>query len=331
MRPSHMQPDETVLEVAGLNVAFGSARGQVHAVSDVSFAIGRGEVLGLVGESGSGKSTVAHAILRLLPPSSRCEGTVSFRGQNVLALSGAGLRKYRWEGVSLVMQGAMNALNPVSTIESQIVDVIRAHRHVSRREARASVPELLELVSIDPARRGSYPHELSGGMRQRCVIAIALALRPDLVVMDEPTTALDVVVQRSIMDEIDRLREQLGFSVLLISHDLELVAERASRLAIMYAGRLVETGPAGAVVTSPRHPYTEALLASTLPVDGPEDKVTELPGRPPDLTSPLAGCAFFPRCTKAQPGYDKELPLLRAVGPGHEVACHLYEQTEVVT
>jgi peptide/nickel transport system ATP-binding protein len=168
-------------------------------------------------------------------------------------------------------------------------------------------------------------------MRQRCVIAIALALQPELVVMDEPTTALDVVVQRAIMDEIDRLREQLGFSVLLISHDLDLVAERASRLAIMYAGRLVETGPAGEIVASPRHPYTEALLASTLPVDGPEDRVAELPGRPPDLTVPLAGCAFFPRCTKAHRGYDERLPLLRTVGPGHEVACHLYEQTEVLT
>jgi peptide/nickel transport system ATP-binding protein len=326
-----MQPDETVLEVAGLNVEFGSARGPVHAVSDVSFTISRGEVLGLVGESGSGKSTVAHAILRVLPPSARLSGAVRFRGQNVLTLSGAGLRKYRWEGVSLVMQGAMNALNPVLTIENQIVDVIRAHRHVSRREARSSVPELLELVGIDPARRGSYPHELSGGMRQRCVIAIALALQPDLVVMDEPTTALDVVVQRSIMDEVDRLREQLGFSVLLISHDLDLVAERASQLAIMYAGRLVETGPARQVVTNPRHPYTEALLASTMPIDGPEDRMSELPGRPPDLTAPQRGCAFFPRCAKAQPGHDERLPLLRAVGPGHEVACHLYAETEVVT
>ena len=326
-----MRPDESVLEVDGLNVEFGSARGAVHAVSDVSFAIGRGEVLGLVGESGSGKSTVAHAILRLLPPSAQCSGTVRFRGQNVLTLSGSGLRKYRWEGVSLVMQGAMNALNPVATIESQIVDVIRAHRRVSRRAARASVPALLELVHIDPARRGSYPHELSGGMRQRCVIAIALALQPDLVVMDEPTTALDVVVQRSIMDEIDRLREQLGFSVLLISHDLDLVAERASHLAIMYAGRLVETGPAREVVTSPRHPYTEALLASTMPIDGPLDRMAELPGRPPDLTAPQPGCAFFPRCAKAQPGHDKQLPPLRAIGPGHEVACHLYAQRQVAT
>jgi peptide/nickel transport system ATP-binding protein len=326
-----MRPDQTLLDVAGLNVEFGSARGAVHAVSDVSFAIGRGEVLGLVGESGSGKTTVAHAILRLLPASARCSGEVRFRGQNILALNGAGLRKYRWEEVSLVMQGAMNALNPVATIESQIVDVIRAHRHVSRRVARTSVPGLLELVGIDPARRGAYPHELSGGMRQRCVIAIALALEPDLVVMDEPTTALDVVVQRTIMDEIDRLREQLGFSVLLISHDLDLVAERASQLAIMYAGRLVETGPARDVVASPRHPYTEALLASTMPVDAAAGKITELAGRPPDLTSLPPGCAFFPRCPKARPGHDERRPALRAVGPDHEVACHLYAQTELVT
>jgi peptide/nickel transport system ATP-binding protein len=326
-----MLPDDIVLEVKDLSVEFGSTRGTVRAVSGVSFTIGRGEVLGLVGESGSGKSTVAHAIVRVLPRSARCTGAVSFGGQNVLTLSGQQLRRYRWEGVSLVMQGAMNALNPVLTIESQIVDVIRAHRPVSRRVAKAAVPDLLQLVGIDPSRSRAYPHELSGGMRQRCVIATALALEPDLEVMDEPTTALDVVVQRSIMDEIDRLRQRLGFSVLLISHDLDLVAERASRLAIMYAGRLVETGPAGQVVADPRHPYTEALLASTLPVDGPLDQMTELPGRPPDLIAPQRGCAFFPRCEKALPGHDQRVPGLREVGHRHEVACHLYAETEMLT
>jgi peptide/nickel transport system ATP-binding protein len=326
-----MRLDEPVLDVSDLSVQFGSTRGTVRAVSGVSFSIGRGEVLGLVGESGSGKSTVAHAIVRVLPKSASCTGTVRFGGENVLTLSGQRLRRYRWEGVSLVMQGAMNALNPVLTIESQTVDVIRAHRPVSRRAARSSVPDLLELVGLDPSRRSAYPHELSGGMRQRCVIAIALALEPDLVVMDEPTTALDVVVQRAIMDEIERLRQQLGFSVLLISHDLDLVAERASRLAIMYAGRLVETGPAGQIVAGPRHPYTEALLGSTLPVDGPLEHMTELPGRQPDLIAPQPGCAFFPRCPKAQPGHDQVVPGLREVGPQHEVACHLYAETELVT
>jgi peptide/nickel transport system ATP-binding protein len=328
-----MPSDETVLEVSDLSVSFGSTRGLVRAVSGVCFTIGRGEVLGLVGESGSGKSTVAHAILRVLPASARCTGEVRFGGQNVLTLTGSRLRRYRWEGVSLVMQGAMNALNPVLTIENQIVDVIRAHRPLSRRAAKASVPDLLELVGIDPSRRRAYPHELSGGMRQRCVIAIALALEPDLVVMDEPTTALDVVVQRAIMDEIERLRQQLGFSVLLISHDLDLVAERASRLAIMYAGRLVETGPARQVVTSPRHPYTEALLGSTLPVDGPLEHMTELPGRPPDLIAAQPGCAFFPRCPKALPGHELRVPGLREVSPQHEVACHLHAdtQTELLT
>jgi peptide/nickel transport system ATP-binding protein len=210
------------------------------------------------------------------------------------------------------------------------VDVSRAHRRVSRRAARASVPGLLELVGIDPARRGAYPHELSGGMRQRSVIAIALALEPDLVVMDEPTTALDVVVQRAIMDEIDRLREQLGFSVLLISHDLDLVAERASRLAIMYAGRVVEAGPAAEVAARPRHPYTEALLASTMSVDGPAGRISELPGRPPDLIAAEPGCAFFSRCAKARPGHDQQVPPLREVAPGHQVACHLYAGRELV-
>jgi peptide/nickel transport system ATP-binding protein len=321
---------EVVLDVAGLSVEFPTARGVVRAVSGVSFRIGRGEVLGLAGESGSGKSTVAHAIVRVLPRSARCAGTVSFRGQNVLSLTGARLRQYRWEGVSLVMQGAMNALNPVLTVEDQVVDVIRAHRKVSRRAARARVPGLLELVGIDPARRGAYPHELSGGMRQRCVIAIALALEPDLVVMDEPTTALDVVVQRAIMDEIDRLREQLGFSVLLISHDLDLVAERASRLAVMYGGRVVEAGPAAQVVASPQHPYTEALLASAMSVDGQEGRLSELPGRPPDLIGEPAGCAFFPRCARARPGHDQQVPALLEVAPGHEVACHLYAGRELV-
>ncbi len=325
-----MLPSEVVLDVAGLSVEFPTARGVVRAVSEVSFQIGRGEVLGLAGESGSGKSTVAHAIVRVLSRSARCSGTVTFRGENVLTLGGARLRQYRWEGVSLVMQGAMNALNPVLTIEDQITDVIRAHRKMSRRAARARAPELLELVGIDPGRRGAYPHELSGGMRQRCVIAIALALEPDLVVMDEPTTALDVVVQRAIMDEIDRLREQLGFSVLLISHDLDLVAERASRLAIMYAGRVVESGPAAQVVASPQHPYTEALLASAMSVDGQEGLASELPGRPPDLIAAQPGCAFFPRCSQARPGHDQQVPALLEVAPGHEVACHLYSDRELV-
>jgi peptide/nickel transport system ATP-binding protein len=316
---------QTVLDVQGLNVEFGTARGIVRAVTDVSFSIGRGEVLGLVGESGSGKSTVAHALIRVLPRSARAAGTVTFRGDNVLAMSSAQLRRYRWEGVSLVMQGAMNALNPVLTIEAQVVDAIRAHRRVSRRAAAASVGDLLELVGIDPGRRRAYPHELSGGMRQRCVIAIALALEPDLVIMDEPTTALDVVVQRSIMDEIDRLRAQLGFSVLLISHDLDLVAERATHLAIMYAGRVAEIGPAGQVVASPLHPYTEALLGSTMTVDGDVHRLAELPGKPPDLIGPDAGCAFFPRCARARPGHDQVVPALLESGAGHYVACHLYD------
>jgi peptide/nickel transport system ATP-binding protein len=319
-----MPPSETVLDVQDLNVEFGTARGIVRAVTDVSFSIGRGEVLGLVGESGSGKSTVAHALIRVLPRSARCTGAVTFGGDNVLAMSSAQLRRYRWEGVSLVMQGAMNALNPVLTIEAQIVDAIRAHRRVSRRTALASAGDLLELVGIDPGRRRAYPHELSGGMRQRCVIAIALALEPDLVIMDEPTTALDVVVQRAIMDEIDRLRAQLGFSVLLISHDLDLVAERATHLAIMYAGRLAEIGPAAQVVASPLHPYTEALLGSTMTVDGDVRRLAELPGKPPDLTGPDAGCAFFPRCARARPGHDEIVPALLESEPGHYVACHLY-------
>ncbi len=319
-----MLRSESVLEVENLTVEFPSAAGVVRAVNDVSFSIGRGEILGLVGESGSGKSTVAHALLRVLHPSALCRGQVRFSGADVLAMKPAQLRKYRWEDVSLVMQGAMNSLNPVMTIQSQIADVIRSHRGGSRKEARAAVPELLELVGIDPARRRAYPHELSGGMRQRCVIAMALALQPGLIVLDEPTTALDVVVQRSIMDELARLREEMGFSVLLISHDLDLVAERASRVAVMYAGGLVEVAPAKDVVFSPLHPYTAGLLASAMSVDSPGGRLEALPGRVPDLIGDRTGCTFFARCPKRQSYHEFATPALREVGPGHQVACHLY-------
>jgi peptide/nickel transport system ATP-binding protein len=323
-----MSPSTAVLEVKGLTVEFPTSAGSVRAVDNVSFSIARGEVLGLAGESGSGKSTIAHALLRVLHPSSKISGTVEFGGVNVLEMNAAQLRKYRWEGVSLVMQGAMNSLNPVLTVQAQIADVIRTHQGGSRRAAKAAVPQLLELVGIDPARARSYPHELSGGMRQRCVIAMALALEPDLVVMDEPTTALDVVVQRSIMDELERLRERLGFSVLLISHDLDLVAERASRLAIMYAGALVEVGLAQDVALGPLHPYTKGLLASAMSVDGPVRRIETLPGRVPDLIGERSGCAFFPRCSSAQPFHELVDPPLRDVTPGHQVACHLYSSVQ---
>jgi peptide/nickel transport system ATP-binding protein len=325
-----MSPDGPVLEVDGLKISFPTLRGRVRAVQGVSFSIARGEVMGLVGESGSGKSTVAHAIVRVLPRAAEHSGRVLFQGADVMKMDTQQLRHYRWANVSLVMQGAMNALNPVMTIERQIVDVVRSHEHLSRRLAKERVPELLELVGIDPSRRMSYPHELSGGMRQRCVIAIALALRPDLVIMDEPTTALDVVVQRGIMDELDRLRGELGFSALLISHDLELVAERASQIAIMYAGRIVELGSARAVVENPLHPYTVALLGASAPLEGPVERLSELPGRPPDLLQDVVGCSFFPRCSRAALGHDLETPTLKEVEPGHFVACHLYAQLELV-
>jgi peptide/nickel transport system ATP-binding protein len=260
----------------------------------------------------------------VLHQSAAVTGQVLFHGEDVLAMNSARLRDYRWAKVSLVMQGAMNALNPTMTIEAQIVDVVRAHTRVSRRVARTRVPDLLELVGIDPGRRSAYPHELSGGMRQRCVMAVALALGPELVVMDEPTTALDVVVQRSIMDKVDELREQLGFSTILISHDLDLVTERASRLVIMYGGSVVEAGPAKVVAGNPLHPYTRALLDATMPVDGPVERLHEVPGQTPSLVEPQTGCLFYPRCSQAAPSHSREIPLLRQVEPEHFVACHLY-------
>lgn len=321
-----MNSPESVLQVEHLTVEYQSEGAPVRAVHDVSFNLKRGEIFGLAGESGCGKSTVAHSIIRILQKSTSITGRVLFNGANVLEMSQPALRDYRWENVSLVMQGAMNSLNPVMTIEQQITDVIRSHRRTSRRDIRATIPRLLTMVGIDPARAHSYPHELSGGMRQRCVIAMALALQPDIVLMDEPTTALDVVVQRAIMDQVSQLCRELGFSVILISHDLDLVAERASRIAVMYAGSIVETGTAEDVVDNPKHPYTRALLNSALSVDTNLDRIAALPGQPPVLNAAPTGCPFFARCPSAQHGFDLSVPRLRETEPGHAVACHLFDQ-----
>lgn len=334
-----------VLEVKHLSVDYVSASGTVHAVDDVSFRLRRGEILGLAGESGSGKSTLVYAIARLLrPPAVTTGGEVWYYPDpkkaranieedlapvDVLDLTDAELRAFRWRRLSIVLQSAMNALNPVMTIGAQIMDVLRAHQPgIPKQAQRQRALELLRLVGISGDRLGSYPHELSGGMRQRAIIAIALALNPDLIIMDEPTTALDVVVQREILLKIMGLRDDFGFSVIFITHDLSLLLEIADQIAIMYAGRLVETGTSEQLYRQPRHPYTYGLLHSFPTLHGPRRSMNGIPGSPPDLRSVPPGCAFHPRCTFAFEACHRVVPALLApssAAPEQQVACHLYD------
>jgi peptide/nickel transport system ATP-binding protein len=321
----------TLLELQQLVVEYGYGKNAARAVDGIDLAIYEGEIVGLAGESGCGKSTIASAVLQILrPPGHVSGGQILFQGQSIVGKSDAELRRFRWRHVSLVMQSAMNALNPVMRVGDQFVDAVRAHEKVDRKQALVRAGELLELVGIDGRRVESYPHELSGGMRQRVVIAMALALKPELIIMDEPTTALDVVVQREILQQIEALKRDFGFAVLFITHDISLLLEFADRIAIMYAGELVETARAAQLGTDARHPYTQGLLRSFPPLSGPLTRLTGIPGSPPDLREPPQGCRFHPRCPHCRPD-DRQLyvrqtterPVLRLVEPGHEVACHL--------
>ncbi len=354
----------TLLEVKDLNVDYLASNGTVHAVIDVSFSLQRGEILGLAGESGSGKSTLAYAITRLLRPPAMITGgeilyyprasrdeketshvtltrlskrekqehkknEVEEQSMDLLQLSQARLRDMRWDELAIVFQSAMNALNPVMTVGAQIMDVLRTHRpHMGPDSRKQRAIELLQLVGIAPDRLRSYPHELSGGMRQRAIIAIALALSPEILIMDEPTTALDVVVQHEILTEIMRLREKLDFSVIFITHDLSLLLELADNVAIMYAGRIVEKASRRDLYLHPYHPYSYGLLNSFPSMHGPRRKMSGIPGSPPDLRAAPPGCAFHPRCPLAFDTCRTVLPALRSLrGEDSEqfVACHLYD------
>jgi len=320
----HPSTGEPVLEVRDLCVDYRSAAGAVRAVDRVSFTIKAGEVLGLAGESGSGKSTIAQAIIRILqPPAAISAGSIHLGGQDVLAMDEPALRAVRWREVALVMQSAINALNPVLTVGDQITDAIRAHRPIGKRGARDRAAALLDKVGVGAARLGSYPHQLSGGMRQRVAIAMALALDPSLLVLDEPTTALDVIVQREILDELAELRREHGFAILFISHDLGLLFELCDRIAVLYAGAIVEEASAQALWGAPRHPYTRALLRSVPPLTGPRRPPIAVGGTPPDLRSLPSGCAFHPRCEHATASCRTTAPPRRDDLLGHITACHL--------
>ncbi|HKC21682.1 MAG TPA: ABC transporter ATP-binding protein [Gaiellaceae bacterium] len=319
-----------LLELRGLTVEYGRAR----AVDGVDLDIHEGEILGLAGESGCGKTTVANAVMQILrPPGRIAGGRVLFRGEDLVGKSAEALRQFRWLNVSMVFQSAMNALNPVMRVGDQFVDAMRAHEKIDKRSALKQAEELLELVGIDRRRVRAYPHELSGGMRQRVIIAMALSLNPELIILDEPTTALDVVVQREIMQQVEALKQDFGFAVLFITHDVSLLLEFADRVAIMYAGEVVETAPAEQIGTDAQHPYTQGLLQSFPPLTGPLERLTGIPGSPPDLRNPPDGCRFHPRCPHCTRDNSAlylrqttERPVLREVAPGHAVACHLVEE-----
>ena len=315
--------EEPILEIKNLYVEYLTPRGPAQAVNDVSFSIAPGEVFGLAGESGCGKSTIAHSILRVLrPPAVITGGEILFRGQNVLEMDDDAIEKFRWRGVAMVFQNAMNSLNPVISVSEQLTDVLITHTKMTKKEARSRAAELLAIVGIEKTRLDAYPHQMSGGMRQRVVIAIALALNPSLLIMDEPTTALDVVVQKDILHQIHHIKEKMGFSILFITHDVSLMVEISDRMAIMYAGDIVELASAKEIFKNPLHPYTQGLLNSFPSLTGEKRKLSGIPGSPPDLVEPPAGCKFHPRCTKCHPVETQERPALKEVLPGHWVSVH---------
>jgi oligopeptide/dipeptide ABC transporter ATP-binding protein len=314
-----------LLQVEDLHVWFDlQDGGELHAVQGVGFTLERGERLGLVGESGCGKTTTALAIMGLLPPSASAAGRVLLDGVDVLAGGEATIRPHRWVDVAIVFQGAMNALNPVRTVGSQIVEALELHDVARGGAARRRTGELLEAVGIPAARAGRFPHELSGGMRQRAAIAMALACNPKVLIADEPTTALDVMVQAQILELLDALCRELGLALVLVTHDLPVVAQLCDRSIVMYAGRVAERGPVDALYHDPRHPYTRLLFAATPDLDDLEGRVVSIPGAPPRLDRPLEGCPFRPRCDRAFDRCTVEPPLVR-VDEGREAACHLTE------
>jgi peptide/nickel transport system ATP-binding protein len=330
-----------LIEVHGLRVDYGSGPGAVHAVIDADLTLAAGAVLGLAGESGSGKSTLAYAMTRLLrAPGVITGGQVLLHGTgaaggppgavDLLAADEGQLRQLRWSAIAVVMQSAMHALNPVITIGAQLTDVLQAHRQqMSKADRRERAAFLLEMVGISADHLGHYPHQLSGGMRQRVMIAMALALEPAVVIMDEPTTALDVVTQREILQELAELQRELSFAVLFITHDLSLLVELADSIAVMYAGRLLEQAAASDLYRAPRHPYTLGLLRSFPPLHGERSPLTGIPGSPPDLRTPPPGCPFHPRCGFAMDVCRAEVPVAIPLGRAGErsAACWLHDGT----
>ncbi len=320
-----------LLDVRDLVVEFTTRHGAVHAVQGASFNLEAGEALGLAGESGCGKTTTALSLMRLLPQNGRIvSGSIRFQGRDVVTATDFTLRRIRWKEISIIFQGAMNSLNPVQRIGKQIMEPIIQHERTEPKEARKRAVELLDLVGIPSRRIDEFPHEFSGGMRQRVMIAMALACRPKLVIADEPVTALDVMIQAQILDLLERLKRELGLSMIFISHDLSVLAETCDHVAIMYAGKIMEVGPTVDVFTDPKHPYTQGLVGAFPDVRGPRVMPASIPGQVPSLVSPPSGCVFHPRCKFAFDRCTNAEPALSEIAQDRRVACFLYpEVTEV--
>ncbi len=317
---------EPLLSLRDLSVDYVTDDGPVRALDRVRLDLPPGEILGVAGESGSGKTTLAQAVLRILPPPAVITGgQVHFEGRNLLELDEDELRALRWNKISMVFQSAMNSLNPVIPVGEQIIDTLEAHGAETGSAARRRAGELLEMVGIPAARLRDYAHQLSGGMRQRVGIALGLALRPSLVILDEPTTALDVIVERDILARIRELQREIGFSVLFITHDLARMLQVSDRVAVFYSARLVETGTVEEIRADPRHPYTKGLLKAFPPLAPAGEDPESIPGSPPSLSAPPSGCRFHPRCPLAEDHCRTDVPELRDLGRRRAAACHFAE------
>jgi peptide/nickel transport system ATP-binding protein/oligopeptide transport system ATP-binding protein len=315
----------SLLEVRGLTTAFRTARGEITAVEEVSFSLEEGEILGIVGESGSGKSVTALTLMGLLPtpPARVAAGEVLFGGRDLVKLSDREMQQVRGPGISMIFQEPMTSLNPVFTVGEQVMEAIRAHERLSPRALMARAVEMLEKVGIPSAaqRMGDYPHQMSGGQRQRVMIAMALACRPKLLIADEPTTALDVTIQAQILDLLMDLRDEFGMAIMIITHNMGVVAETADRVIVMYAGRVVEEAPVAAIFDAPAHPYTRGLLSCVPSLEGTATRLTAIPGTLPEPSRRPAGCRFAPRCVLAADACRLGVPALVPVGESQRAAC----------
>lgn len=315
--------EKPLLSLRDLTMVYHTRKGPVSAVDGVSFDMYPGQSMGLVGESGCGKTSVAMTMMKLLPDNAEIvRGEILLNGRNLVPLSNEEMRKVRWEQISMVFQAAMNALNPVYRVGDQIVEALEEHnRDITPAEGRKRVEQLFRLVGIDPAMADRYPHEYSGGMRQRAIIAMALACSPDLIIADEPTTALDVIVQDQVLRELRAVQQKLGMSMIYISHDIAVIAEVAETIGVMYAGRMAELGPASEIFRRPRHPYTVALMSAFPSIVGEKRELEALGGEPPDLLYPPPGCRFHPRCPRALDKCKEVQPPFENIGNQHYIAC----------
>lgn len=322
---------QNLLTVQDLNVEFPTRHGTLHALDDVSFTIRPGEVLGMVGESGAGKSLTGAAIIGLLePPGRMSKGEIRLREERIDNLNDAQMRKIRGRKIGAIFQDPLTSLNPLYTVGQQLVETIQTHLHLSNQAAQKRAIDLLKATGIPAAeeRIDHYPHQFSGGMRQRVVIALALAAEPELIVADEPTTALDVSIQAQILELLKKLCQEQGTAILLITHDMGVIADIADRVAVMYAGRLIEIGPVEEIIRTPKHPYTTGLMQAIPSIHQLDERLNQIPGNMPRLNAIPTGCAFHPRCDQRLPCCDQDIPELLTVGHRHKVACWLHEEVK---